>query len=77
MTLAYASKLGLKVHPTNVKAQKIDGSTLKTFGIVLASFQVKDKLGRARFFQKTFLLADINVKVVLDMRLLNLNNADV
>ena len=46
MSPAYASKLGLKVHHTDVGAQKIDGSTLETFGIVLASFQVEDKLGR-------------------------------
>ena len=46
MSPAYASKLGLKVHHTNVGAQKIDGSTLKTFGMVLASFQMEDKLGR-------------------------------
>ena len=50
MTPAYISKLVLKVHPTDIKAQKIDGSTLETFGMVLASFQVEDKLGKARFF---------------------------
>ena len=50
MTPTYVSKLGLKVRPTNVGAQKVDSSTLKTFDIVLASFQVKDKLGRAYFF---------------------------
>ena len=38
MTPAYASKLGLKVYYTNVEAQKIDDSTLETFGMVLASF---------------------------------------
>ena len=51
---AYASKLGLKVRLTNVGAQKIDGSTLQTFGMGLVSFQVEDKLGRARSFQETF-----------------------
>ena len=50
MTPGYASKLGLKVRPTDVGAQKIDSSTLKTFGIVLVSFQVEDKLGRPQFF---------------------------
>ena len=50
MTLVYASKLGLTVYLTNVGAQKVDDSTLKIFGMVLASFQVEDKLGRARFF---------------------------
>ena len=54
MTPAHTSKLGLKVYFTNVRAQKIDGSIFKTFGIVLASFQVKDKLKKARFFQETF-----------------------
>ena len=77
MSPAYASKLGLKVHHTDVGAQKIDGSTLETFGMVLASFQVEDKLGRIRFFQETFLLADISAEVVLSMPFLTLSNADV
>lgn len=38
MTLGYAARLGLKIRSTNVRAQKIDSSTLKMFGIVLASF---------------------------------------
>ena len=77
MTPAYASKLSLQAHHTNVGAQKIDGSILQTFGMVLASFQVEDKLKRARFFQKTFLLANISAEAVLGMLFLNLNNANV
>lgn len=50
MTPIYASKLGLKVYSINIEAQKIDGSTFKIFGMVLASFQVEDKLERVRFF---------------------------
>ena len=50
MTPTYATKLDLKVCRTNVKAEKIDDSTLEMFGIVLVSFQVEDKLGRTRFF---------------------------
>ena len=46
MTPAYAAKLGLGVRETNIGAQKIDGSTLHTFGMVLADFQVENKLGR-------------------------------
>ena len=45
--------------------------------MVLASFQVEDKLGRARFVQETFLLADISAEVVLGMPFLILSNADV
>ena len=70
MTPAYASRLSLWVYHTNIGAQKIDGFTLETFGMVLVSFQVEDKLGKAQFFQETFLLADINVEIVLaDFRL--------
>ena len=77
MTPAYTSKLGLRVRYTDVGAQKIDGSTLQTFGMALANFQVEDKLGRTRFFQETFLLADISAEVVLGMPFLTLSNADV
>ena len=33
-----------------VRAQKIDGIAFKTFGIVIADFQIKDKIGKPRFF---------------------------
>lgn len=46
----YARKLGLKIQKTNIEAQKIDGSTLEIFGIVITSFYVEDKVGRPRFF---------------------------
>lgn len=65
MTLAYASKLDLKTYHTNIEAHKIDNSTLKTFEIVLASFQIEDKQRRTRFFQKIFLSANISVELVL------------
>ena len=50
MTPAYASRLGFWARHTNVKAQKIDGSTLQTFRMVLVDFQVEDKFGKSRFF---------------------------
>ena len=50
ITPAYAKQLDFSVRKTNVGAQKIDSSLLRTFGMVIASFQVEDKLGRARFF---------------------------
>ena len=50
MTPAYAKQLGFQVQRTDIRAQKIDGSLLKTLRMVSAGFQVEDKLGRARFF---------------------------
>ena len=77
MSLSYAKRLGLKTRKTNIGAQKIDGSALETFGIVIADFQVEDKGGRPRFFQETFLLANTKFKVVLGMPFLEISNADV
>ena len=54
MTPAHAAHLGLKVRVTDVGAQKIDGSSLATYGMVIAAFQIVDKLGRSQFFQGTF-----------------------
>ena len=44
MIPAYAKKLGLRTRKTNIGAQKIDGSSLETYGMIIATFQIKDKL---------------------------------
>ena len=62
---------------TNVGTQKIDKSSLAIYAIVIAAFKVVDKLGCSWFFQETFLLADINIEVVLGMPFLTFSNADV
>ena len=67
ITPAYAINLGFKVWRTNVGAQKIDNSLLATYRMVIAAFQVLDKLERAHFFQKSFLLADTSMEVILGM----------
>ena len=77
MIPAYAAHLGLKVRVTNVGAKKIDGSSLSTYSMVIVAYQVIDKLGHSWFFQKTFLLANISMKVVLDMLFLTFSNANV
>ena len=50
MTPAYAFKLGLRIQKTDVSAQKINGSSLRTFVMIIAGFYIKDNLGRVRFF---------------------------
>ena len=77
MNLDFARKLGLKVWKTNVGAQKINGSALETFRIIIADFQVEDKANRPRFFQKTFLVADTQFEVILRMPFLKISNTDV
>ena len=77
INLDYAWKLRLKIRKTNIGAQKIDGSALETFRIVIADFQVEDKTNRPRFFQETFLVADTKFEVILGMPFLKISNADV
>ena len=77
MAPVYAKELGLRVRKTDVGAQKIDGSTLETYGMVIAGFQVQDKFERTRFFQETFLVADISMEVVLGMPFLAFNKVEV
>lgn len=77
MTPGYASKLTFWVRHTNVKAQKINGSILETFKIVFASLHIKNKLEKACFFQKTFLLADFSVDVVLGIFFLIFSNENI
>lgn len=65
MTLRYIAKLALKICNINIEAKKIDGPIFEMFEIVIASFQIEDKFKKAWFFQETFLLVNISVKVVL------------
>ena len=77
MTPAYVAHLGLKVRVTNVSAQKIDGSLLAIYGMVIAAFQIVNKLGCSWFFHEIFLLANISMEVVLGMPFLTFNNTDI
>lgn len=77
ITLLNIVKLGFEVLCINIKAQIIDGSTFEIFKIVLVSFQIEDKFRKTRFFQKTFLLTNINIKIVIKMFFFAPNNANI
>ena len=47
ITPAYVAYLGLKVRVTDVGAQKIDRFSLATYSIVIAAFQIVNKLDRS------------------------------
>ena len=73
----YTQKLGLKIQKDIVETKKIDGSTLETFEIVIINFQVENKASRSRFFQKTFLVANIKFEVILEMLFLKISNVNI
>lgn len=74
---AFTWKLGFHIQKTNIGAQKIDNSILKTFGIVITDLKIENKASKSRFFQKTFLAAETKLEVILEMLFLKINNADV
>ena len=55
----------------------MDGSTFETFGIIIADFEIEDKGGKPKFFQKTFLVVDTKFEVILEMLFLKISNADM
>ena len=72
-----ARELGLSIRPTDIGVQKIDGTLLDTFGMVVAAFSVENKANRIGFFEETFLVANVSPGVVFGMPFLTLNGADV
>ena len=60
-----------------VKVQKIDSITLDTYKIIVVAFLVTDKANSVRFFEETFLVANVSLKIVLRMPFFTLSNADV
>lgn len=64
MIPTYVSKLDFKTYYINVKAQKIYKSIFLIVKIVFTSFQIEDKLDSPWFFQKSFFLINISIKLM-------------
>ena len=74
---AFAEKLGFVVRATNVGAQKIDGTTFETYGMVVTAFSMTNQADRVRFLEETFLVANVSPDVILGMPFLTLSGVDV
>ena len=72
-----ARELGFPIRTTDVRAQKIDGTMLDTFEMVVVAFSVTHKDNQVRFFEETFLVANVSPEVVLRMPFLTLSSANV
>lgn len=69
--------MSLKFKKTSVEVQKIDDSIIKFFRIVIAYFQVKDKVDKFKYFLKIYLVANTKVNIVLGILFLKLSNIDM
>ena len=77
MSRVFAHQLSLTIWKTNIKTQKINGTTLETYEIVVSTFSILDKDGRERFFEESFLLANVKPEIVLGILFLTMSNADI
>lgn len=77
MSLIFTKKLGLRVWKMEVADEKIDGSIIKTFEIVIAFFVINNKAKKSQFFEETFFLADISIDIILEMFFLTLSNVEI
>ena len=75
--LFFNKKLGLPIRLIDIGAQKMDGTTLDTHEMVVAAISVVDKANQVRFFEETFLVANVSPKVVFEIFFLILSGADV
>ena len=78
MIQAFAFQLGFKILKiVNVGTQKIDDITLKTEEIIVSIFSILNKDSRERFFEKSFLLANVKPNIIFRVPFLIINNADI
>ena len=73
----FAWELGLLIIPTDIKAQKINGTTLDIYGIVVAAFSVTDKANWVGFFEETFLVVNISPEIVFEMLFFTWSGANI
>ena len=60
-----------------IEVQKIDGTTLDTYRMVITTFPVMDKANRVRLFEKTFLVANGKPGIGFRLPFFTLTSADV
>lgn len=77
MNQTFAFQLGQKIRKIKSRVQKIDGTILKTYRMIVSIFFILDKDNMVRFFEENFLLADVKLDLVLRILFLIINNVDI
>ena len=75
--LIFARQQGFFIRPIDIGAKKIDDITLDTYKMVVAAFLMTNKVNQVKFFEETFLVANVSPKVVLGIFFLILSCANV
>ncbi len=69
--------MDLNVQKTNIRAWKINDTTLKIDKIIVSTFFILDKDSKTWFFKKSFLLRDISLDVVFEILFLTMNKFNI
>lgn len=77
MHTIYANKIKLSIQKTDVCTKKVDGYVLAIFDIIIEVFLINNKDKKIRFFEKIFLLTNINLDVIFKMLFFTLNNTNI
>lgn len=75
--LIFTKELRLLIKPIGVRTQEIDGITLDTYRIVVATFLLTNKANQEKFFKEKFLVANVSLKVVFKIFFLTLNSINI
>ena len=73
----FAWELGLPIRYTDIGAQKIDGTMLDTYEMVVTAFSVTGKANWVKFFEEIFLVANVSPEMVIGMPFLTFSSADI
>lgn len=77
MTSRSVVMFNISIRATSINTQKIDGFAIKTYETILAGFWTKDKVGKIRFFDETFLITNTSMEIVIEIDLLAGNYLDI
>lgn len=75
--LSFVKELGFPIKSTEVGGQKINGTILDIYEIIVTVFSVIYKANQVRYFKMTFVMGNINPKVVFRIFFLTLSSANV
>ena len=73
----FAKELGFSIKPSDIRVQKINGTTLNIYEIVVTAFLGTNKANQVKFFEEIFLITNVSLKIILRMLFLTLSNEDV
>lgn len=74
---AYAVNLDLNILPTNIEAQNIHNPIFEIFKMIPTNFHIDDKLKISWFYQKMFLIANNNIKLILEIHIPDFGKTDI